>query len=56
MGSSTTNEAMVMLVHIAMKLAPYGVAALLFKVVGTTGLEGEDFAKLSAATWSRVAT
>jgi Na+/H+-dicarboxylate symporter len=32
------NEAMVMLVHIAMKLAPYGVAALLFKVVGTTGL------------------
>lgn len=31
------NEAMVMLVHIAMKLAPYGVAALLFKVVGTTG-------------------
>lgn len=32
------NEAMVMLVHIAMKLAPYGVAALLFKVVGSTGL------------------
>jgi len=32
------NEAMVMLVHIAMKLAPLGVAALLFKVVGTTGL------------------
>ena len=32
------NEAMVMLVHIAMKLAPVGVAALLFKVVGTTGL------------------
>jgi Na+/H+-dicarboxylate symporter len=32
------NEAMVMLVHIIMKLAPYGVAALLFKVVGTTGL------------------
>jgi Na+/H+-dicarboxylate symporter len=32
------NEAMVMLVHIAMKLAPIGVAALLFKVVGTTGL------------------
>ncbi|MEM6457684.1 MAG: dicarboxylate/amino acid:cation symporter, partial [Acidobacteriota bacterium] len=32
------NDAMVMLVHIAMALAPYGVAALLFKVVGTTGL------------------
>lgn len=32
------NEAMVMLVHIAMILAPYGVAALLFKVVGSTGL------------------
>lgn len=32
------NEAMVMLVHIAMKLAPLGVAALLFKVVGTTGV------------------
>ena len=32
------NEAMVMLVHIAMKLAPVGVAALLFKVVGSTGL------------------
>ncbi|MEM1030490.1 MAG: dicarboxylate/amino acid:cation symporter [Myxococcota bacterium] len=32
------NEAMVMLVHIAMKLAPFGVAALLFKVVGSTGL------------------
>lgn len=32
------NEAMVMLVHIAMMLAPIGVAALLFKVVGTTGL------------------
>lgn len=32
------NEAMVMLVHVAMKLAPVGVAALLFKVVGTTGL------------------
>ena len=31
------NEAVVMLVHIAMKLAPVGVAALLFKVVGTTG-------------------
>ncbi len=34
----TANEAMVMLVHIAMKLAPYGVAALIFKVVGSTGL------------------
>jgi len=34
----TANEAVVMLVHIAMKLAPVGVAALLFKVVGTTGL------------------
>jgi len=32
------NDAMVMLVHIAMKLAPYGVAALLFKVVGSTGM------------------
>ncbi len=32
------NEAMVMLVHVAMKIAPYGVAALLFKVVGSTGL------------------
>ncbi len=32
------NEAMVMLVHIAMKLAPYGVGALLFKVVGNTGV------------------
>ena len=31
------NEAMVMLVHMVMKLAPYGVAALLFKVVGSTG-------------------
>ncbi len=31
------NEAMVMLVHIVMKLAPYGVAALLFKVIGSTG-------------------
>jgi Na+/H+-dicarboxylate symporter len=35
---STANDAVVMLVHIAMKLAPVGVAALLFKVVGTTGL------------------
>ena len=32
------NEAMVMLVHIAMIIAPYGVAALLFKVVGSTGI------------------
>ncbi|MFH1532940.1 MAG: dicarboxylate/amino acid:cation symporter [Pseudomonadota bacterium] len=32
------NEAMVVMVHVIMKLAPYGVAALLFKVVGTTGL------------------
>ncbi len=32
------NDAVVMVVLIAMKLAPYGVAALLFKVVGTTGL------------------
>jgi Na+/H+-dicarboxylate symporter len=32
------NDAMVMLVHIAMKLAPIGVGALLFKVVGNTGL------------------
>lgn len=32
------NEAMVTLVHIAMLLAPYGVAALLFEVVGSTGL------------------
>ncbi len=31
------NDAMVMLVHVVMKLAPYGVAALLFKVVGSTG-------------------
>lgn len=32
------NDAMVMLVHVAMGLAPVGVAALLFKVVGSTGL------------------
>lgn len=32
------NDAMVMLVHVAMILAPYGVAALLFKVVGSTGI------------------
>lgn len=31
------NDAMVMLVHLAMSLAPFGVAALLFKVAGTTG-------------------
>jgi len=31
------NDAMVMLVHLIMKLAPVGVAALLFKVAGTTG-------------------
>ena len=31
------NDAMVILVHMAMAIAPYGVAALLFKVVGTTG-------------------
>ncbi len=35
--SERINEAMVMLVHLIMKLAPYGVAALLFKVVGSTG-------------------
>jgi Na+/H+-dicarboxylate symporter len=35
--SDRLNDAMVMLVHIVMKLAPYGVAALLFKVAGTTG-------------------
>ena len=35
---ASLNDAMVMLVHVAMKLAPYGVAALLFKVVGSTGL------------------
>ena len=32
------NDAMILLVHIAMSLAPYGVGALLFKVAGTTGL------------------
>jgi Na+/H+-dicarboxylate symporter len=31
------NDAMIMLVHVAMKLAPFGVAALLLKVAGTTG-------------------
>jgi len=35
---SIANDAVVMLVHFAMKLAPVGVAALLFKVVGTTGI------------------
>lgn len=34
----SANEAMVTLVHIAMLLAPFGVAALLFEVVGSTGL------------------
>ncbi len=37
-GCTRLNEAMVMLVHLAMVLAPFGVAALLFKVVGSTGL------------------
>jgi Na+/H+-dicarboxylate symporter len=32
------NDAMVMLVHIAMLMAPFGVGALLFKVVGSTGV------------------
>ena len=32
------NDAMVMCVHIIMKLAPYGVLALVAKVVGTSGL------------------
>ncbi len=32
------NDAMVMCVHIIMKLAPYGVFALVAKVVGTSGL------------------
>ena len=32
------NQAMVMVVHIVMKLAPIGVATLLFDVVGNTGL------------------
>ncbi|MEE2829511.1 MAG: dicarboxylate/amino acid:cation symporter [Myxococcota bacterium] len=31
------NDAMVMLVHLIMKMAPYGVGALLFKVAGSTG-------------------
>ncbi len=31
------NEAMVTIVHLVMKLAPFGVAALLFEVVGSTG-------------------
>ena len=32
------NQAMVMIVHLVMKLAPIGVATLLFEVVGTTGV------------------
>jgi Na+/H+-dicarboxylate symporter len=32
------NEAMVMIVHLVMKLAPFGVATLLFEVVGNTGI------------------
>jgi proton glutamate symport protein len=32
------NDAVVMMVHIAMKIAPIGVGALLFEVVGSTGL------------------
>ncbi len=32
------NDAVIMVVLMAMKLAPYGVAALLFKVVGSTGI------------------
>lgn len=31
------NDGVVMLVHLAMQLAPFGVAALLFKVAGSTG-------------------
>jgi Na+/H+-dicarboxylate symporter len=34
----TINDAVVMMVHIAMKIAPIGVGALLFEVVGSTGL------------------
>jgi Na+/H+-dicarboxylate symporter len=34
---SRVNDAMVMLVHLIMKMAPYGVGALLFKVAGSTG-------------------
>jgi proton glutamate symport protein len=34
----TVNEVMVVLVNLAMKVAPFGVAAILFQVVGTTGL------------------
>jgi Na+/H+-dicarboxylate symporter len=37
-GFDRLNDAMVMLVHIAMKIAPFGVGALLFKVVGNTGV------------------
>jgi len=36
--ADVANDAMIMLVHIAMMLAPFGVGALLFKVAGTTGL------------------
>lgn len=36
--ADVANDAMIMLVHIAMTLAPFGVAALLFKVAGTTGV------------------
>ena len=32
------NDAVIMVVLLAMELAPYGVAALLFKVVGSTGI------------------
>jgi proton glutamate symport protein len=36
--TDSINGAMVVLVTIAMELAPYGVAALLFQVAGTTGV------------------
>ena len=36
--TDSINGAMVVLVTMAMKLAPYGVAALLFQVAGTTGM------------------
>jgi Na+/H+-dicarboxylate symporter len=36
--TDSINGAMVVLVTIAMELAPYGVAALLFQVAGTTGM------------------
>jgi len=35
---ATLNDAMIVVLDLSMMLAPYGVAALLFKVVGTTGL------------------